>query len=52
MKKFSLFFLTLLAGLTLAACGNQAAEKKEKISNCDNELDLIRFSEKCWARQN
>ena len=27
-EKFSLF-LTLLAGLTLAACGNQAAEKKE-----------------------
>ena len=23
------YFLTLLAGLTLAACGNQAAEKKE-----------------------
>lgn len=32
MKKFSLFFLTLLAGLTLAACGNQAAEKKEKLA--------------------
>ncbi len=29
MKKFSLFFLTLLAGLTLAACGNQAAERKK-----------------------
>ena len=32
MKKFSLFFLTLLAGLTLAACGNQAAEKKENLA--------------------
>ena len=32
MKKFSLFFLTLLAGLTLAVCGNQAAEKKEKLA--------------------
>lgn len=32
MKKFSLFFLTLLAGLTLAACGNQATEKKEKLA--------------------
>ena len=30
-EKFSLF-LTLLAGLTLAACGNQAAEKKEKLA--------------------
>ena len=26
------YFLTLLAGLTLAACGNQAAEKKEKLA--------------------
>ena len=34
------YFLTLLAGLTLAACGNQAAERR-KISNCDNELDPI-----------
>ena len=30
-EKFSLFFNTL-AGLTLAACGNQAAEKKEKLA--------------------
>ena len=32
MKKFSLFFLTLIAGLTLVACGNQAAENKEKLA--------------------
>ena len=45
------YFLTLLAGLTLVLAGIKPLKRK-KISNCDNELDLIRFSEKCWGRQN
>ncbi len=32
MKKFSLFFLTLLAGLTLLLAGIEPLKKKEKLA--------------------